>query len=153
MFDSVLIVCTGNICRSPVGERYLRHLFPKKKIDSAGTRACTGLAASYQMKEVAARYGLSLAGHTGTPLTEDKLNQYDLILAMEKTHIFHILSMAPYVRGKTFLFGHWIAQQNIPDPIGYDDAVFEAVYQLIAQASQQWANKLNSTLSWRNGCL
>ncbi|MDK6849581.1 protein tyrosine phosphatase, partial [Klebsiella quasipneumoniae] len=35
MFDSILVVCTGNICRSPIGERYLQSLLPHKKISSA----------------------------------------------------------------------------------------------------------------------
>ena len=39
MFNSILVVCTGNICRSPIGERLLRNALPKKKIDSAGTGA------------------------------------------------------------------------------------------------------------------
>ncbi|HFQ9681356.1 TPA: protein tyrosine phosphatase, partial [Escherichia coli] len=39
MFDRILIVCTGNICRSPIGERFLRNLLPNKKIDSAGIGA------------------------------------------------------------------------------------------------------------------
>ncbi|WP_446668297.1 arsenate reductase/protein-tyrosine-phosphatase family protein, partial [Klebsiella pneumoniae] len=39
MFDSILIVCTGNICRSPIAERILRSLLPEKRIDSAGTGA------------------------------------------------------------------------------------------------------------------
>lgn len=45
MFNSILVVCTGNICRSPIGERYLRSLFPNKRIDSAGTNALVGHAA------------------------------------------------------------------------------------------------------------
>ncbi|MCP6513951.1 protein tyrosine phosphatase, partial [Klebsiella pneumoniae] len=39
MFNSILVVCTGNICRSPIGERFLRRVLPEKKIDSAGTEA------------------------------------------------------------------------------------------------------------------
>ncbi|EIV9767224.1 protein tyrosine phosphatase, partial [Klebsiella pneumoniae] len=39
MFNSILVVCTGNICRSPLGERYLKAALPEKKIDSAGTGA------------------------------------------------------------------------------------------------------------------
>ncbi|MBL3081959.1 protein tyrosine phosphatase, partial [Klebsiella pneumoniae] len=37
MFESILVICTGNICRSPIGERLLRKLLPSKVIDSAGT--------------------------------------------------------------------------------------------------------------------
>ncbi|MCG3004206.1 protein tyrosine phosphatase, partial [Escherichia coli] len=45
MFESILVVCTGNICRSPLGERYLKKLLPSKKIESAGTGAVVGYEA------------------------------------------------------------------------------------------------------------
>ncbi|WP_445923217.1 arsenate reductase/protein-tyrosine-phosphatase family protein, partial [Klebsiella pneumoniae] len=45
MFDSILVVCTGNICRSPIGERFLRKVLPNKRIDSAGTGALIDHAA------------------------------------------------------------------------------------------------------------
>jgi predicted protein tyrosine phosphatase len=53
MFDSILVVCTGNICRSPIGERYLRNLLPDKKIDSAGTGALIEHAADDSAIKVA----------------------------------------------------------------------------------------------------
>ncbi|HCR3060929.1 TPA: protein tyrosine phosphatase, partial [Escherichia coli] len=53
MFDSILVVCTGNICRSPLGERYLRREFPNKKIDSAGTGALVGYPADASAEKVA----------------------------------------------------------------------------------------------------
>ncbi|HFE7854362.1 TPA: protein tyrosine phosphatase, partial [Klebsiella pneumoniae] len=45
MFDSILVICTGNICRSPIAERILRKIFPNKKIDSAGVGAMVGYPA------------------------------------------------------------------------------------------------------------
>jgi protein-tyrosine phosphatase len=60
MFDSILVVCTGNICRSPIGERYLRNLLPDKKIDSAGTGALIEHAADNSAIKVAQIHGLSL---------------------------------------------------------------------------------------------
>ncbi|HII0070531.1 TPA: protein tyrosine phosphatase, partial [Klebsiella variicola] len=39
MFNSILVVCTGNICRSPIGERILKQLLPTMQVDSAGTAA------------------------------------------------------------------------------------------------------------------
>lgn len=62
MFDSILVVCTGNICRSPIGERYLRNLLPDKKIDSAGTGALIEHAADNSAIKVAQLHGLSLEG-------------------------------------------------------------------------------------------
>jgi protein-tyrosine phosphatase len=48
MFNSVLVICTGNICRSPTAERRLRQLLPDKKIDSAGVGALVGHEADQQ---------------------------------------------------------------------------------------------------------
>ncbi|WP_441294782.1 arsenate reductase/protein-tyrosine-phosphatase family protein, partial [Klebsiella pneumoniae] len=42
MFNSILVLCTGNICRSPIAERILRDFFPEKEIDSAGLGALVG---------------------------------------------------------------------------------------------------------------
>ncbi|MBZ7658447.1 protein tyrosine phosphatase, partial [Klebsiella oxytoca] len=105
MFDSILVVCTGNICRSPIGERFLREIMPTKKIDSAGTGALVNHAADESAIKVAIEHGLSLDGHKGRQFTASIGRQYDLILAMEKSHIEQIGRIAPEARGKTMLFG------------------------------------------------
>lgn len=60
MFNSILVVCTGNICRSPIGERYLRNIMPDKIIDSAGTGALVGHDADISALKIAAKHGISL---------------------------------------------------------------------------------------------
>ncbi|HCD7054178.1 TPA: protein tyrosine phosphatase, partial [Klebsiella pneumoniae] len=107
MFNSILVVCTGNICRSPIGERYLRSLLPNKKIDSAGTSALVDHAADESAILVASSHGISLDGHVAKQFTSSLGRQYDLILVMEKYHIEQIGRIAPEARGKTMLFGHW----------------------------------------------
>lgn len=143
MFDSILIVCTGNICRSPIGERYLRNLLPNKTIDSAGTGALVGHAADDSAKRVAKNYGLSLDGHKARQFTSSLGRHYDLILVMEKKHLEEIGRIAPEVRGKVMLFGHWLGQIGIPDPYRKSDEAFISVYELIEQAGQRWAKKLD----------
>ncbi|RTA50300.1 protein tyrosine phosphatase [Klebsiella pneumoniae subsp. pneumoniae] len=110
MFESILVVCTGNICRSPIGERYMRSVLPNKKIDSAGTGALIDHEADAQAKKIAKMNGLSLEGHLGRQLTPAMARQYDLILVMERIHLEQIGRIAPEVRGKTMLFGHWLNQ-------------------------------------------
>ncbi|HEC2555551.1 TPA: protein tyrosine phosphatase [Raoultella ornithinolytica] len=144
MFDSILIVCTGNICRSPIGERYLRNLLPDKKIDSAGTGALIEHAADNSAIKVAQNHGLSLEGHHSRQFTSSLGRQYDLILAMEKSHIEQIGNIAPEARGKTMLFGHWLEQRDIPDPYRKSDEAFLSVYKLIEQAGKLWAQKLGA---------
>ncbi|HFP9402808.1 TPA: protein tyrosine phosphatase [Raoultella planticola] len=144
MFDSILVVCTGNICRSPIGERYLRNLLPDKKIDSAGTGALVEHAADNSAIKVAQNHGLSLEGHHSRQFTSSLGRQYDLILAMEKSHIEQISRIAPEARGKTMLFGQWIGKRDIPDPYHKSEEAFASVYDLIEQAGKRWAEKLGA---------
>ncbi|HFC9869941.1 arsenate reductase/protein-tyrosine-phosphatase family protein [Klebsiella pneumoniae] len=142
MFDSILVVCTGNICRSPIGERYLRNSLPKKIIDSAGTGALVGNEADEAANRIAIKHGLSLEGHKGQQFTSALARKYELILVMEKSHIEQIGKIAPEARGKTMLFGHWINQRDIPDPYRKSDEAFASVYELIQQAGALWVEKL-----------
>ncbi|MFQ1061160.1 protein tyrosine phosphatase [Klebsiella pneumoniae] len=143
MFDNILVVCTGNICRSPIGERLLRRALPDKKIDSAGISALVDHAADASAIRVAEKHHLSLAGHSAKQFTPALGRQYDLLLVMEHHHLEQVSRMAPEVRGKTMLFGHWLEGKEIPDPYRKSDEAFDFVYQLIEQASQRWVAKLD----------
>ena len=143
MFNSILIVCTGNICRSPIAERKLRELLPGKKIDSAGTGALVDHAADASAIMVSAKHGLMLDGHKGKQISSRLANQYDLILVMEKSHLEQISTMSPESRGKIMLLGHWLNQKEIPDPYRKSQEAFESVYTLINEACLGWAKKLN----------
>ena len=144
MFNSILVVCTGNICRSPIAERFLQNLLPDRKIDSAGTGALIAHSADESAVKVAGAYGLSLAGHKGRQFTSALGRQYDLILVMEKQHLEEVGRIAPELRGKTMLFGHWLNQREIPDPYRKSDEAFLSVYKLIEQAGKLWAQKLSA---------
>lgn len=144
MFDSILVVCTGNICRSPIGERFLRRALPNKRIDSAGTGALVGHNADSSAIKIAAQNGLSLEGHKGQQFTSSLAREYDLILVMEKSHIEQICRIAPEVRGKTMLFGQWLGHREIPDPYRKSEEAFASVYQLIEQAGLLWVEKLGA---------
>lgn len=144
MFNAILVVCTGNICRSPLGERLLRRHFPKKKIDSAGLDALIGLPADLMAAKAAAQRDLSLAGHNSQQFTPQLAQQYELILVMENHHQNQITQLAPEASGKTMLYGHWIEQEQIPDPYRKGQQAFEHVYLLLEQAAEMWATKLDA---------
>lgn len=144
MFDSILVVCVGNICRSPTGERLLKQLLPTKDIDSAGIGAVVGSSADAVASQVAEAHGVSLDNHVSKQLTRELCRRYSLILVMEKSHIEAVTRLAPEVRGKTMLFGHWLNQKDIPDPYGKSQEAFEFVYRLLADSAHKWANALNS---------
>lgn len=142
MFNSILVVCTGNICRSPIGERLLRQALPGKKIDSAGVGALVDHAADASAIAVSQKHELLLDGHKAQQFTGTLGRQYDLILVMEKHHIEQVTKIAPEARGKTMLYGHWLDGKEIPDPYRQSMEAFEFVYQLLDQACNSWVRKL-----------
>jgi protein-tyrosine phosphatase len=143
MFDSILVVCVGNICRSPTGEHLLKQVLPNKRITSAGISALVGKGADATAMNIADAHNLSLEGHVAKQLTKELCREYSLILVMEKGHIDAVCRLAPEIRGKTMLFGHWLEQREIPDPYRKSAEAFEFVYRLLADSSQKWAQALN----------
>ena len=146
MFNKILVVCVGNICRSPSGERILQAKLPNKLIASAGVgtenSGLAGKPADKMAAEVALAHGYSLEGHQAQQLTSELCRDYDLILVMEKGHIDAVTHIAPEARGKTMLFGQWIGQQDIPDPYRQSKEAFDHAYGLIDQAATAWSQKL-----------
>ncbi|HIF0661271.1 TPA: protein tyrosine phosphatase [Klebsiella pneumoniae] len=142
MFNSILVICTGNICRSPIAERILRNLLPSIKVDSAGTGAMVGHSADETAALIAAKHNISLDNHEGRQLTSAMARNYDLLLVMEHYHVQQINQIAPEVRGKTMLLGHWLGGKEIPDPYRKNEEAFELVYKLVEQSCSGWANKL-----------
>ncbi|WP_431223034.1 protein tyrosine phosphatase [Serratia sp. L9] len=142
MFNSILVVCVGNICRSPIGERLMQKLLPTKKIASAGIMALVGKPADSSANLVAKQNSLSLEGHQAVQLTAKMCHEYDLILVMEKVHIEMICNIAPEARGKIMLYGHW-NQQEVADPYRQSMEAFEFVYSILNSSAQKWAEILN----------
>lgn len=146
MFNNILVVCVGNICRSPTGERMLQSLLANKKVASAGIAAeksrLVGKPADAMAIQVAAEHGVDVENHQSQQLTSQLCAQYDLILVMEKGHMEALTSIAPEARGKTMLFGQWIGQQDIPDPYRQSKEAFEHAFKLIDEAAHAWAKKL-----------
>lgn len=146
MFNNILVVCVGNICRSPTGERVLQSLLTNKKVASAGIAAensrLVGKPADAMAIEVAAEHGVNVQAHQSQQLTPQLCAQYDLILVMEKGHMEALTSIAPEARGKTMLFAQWIGQQDIPDPYRQSKEAFEHAFKLIEASAAAWAKKL-----------
>ncbi|NIF23023.1 MULTISPECIES: arsenate reductase/protein-tyrosine-phosphatase family protein [Pantoea] len=143
MFNSILVICTANICRSPLAERILRREFPDKKIDSAGIMALVNKPADEGAIAIASQHGLSLEGHRARQFTPHLGLRYELILAMEKQHLQHISRMAPEVSGKSMLLGYWLDQREVMDPFRRGDDAFARSYDLINLACQKWVAQIN----------
>lgn len=129
MFN-VLLVCTGNTCRSPMAAALLAHIAEnagaadKICVTSAGISAWQQ-PASPQAKAVMRRAGLNLDKHCSTQLDAAKLGEADLILAMTASHKRAIVGMAPEVRQKVFTLPEFAGETgDIADPFGGSEAEY-----------------------------
>ncbi|VVP36137.1 Low molecular weight protein-tyrosine-phosphatase Wzb [Pseudomonas fluorescens] len=144
MFNKILVVCIGNICRSPTVEALLKSRLAHRGIDvsSAGLGALVDKPMDSTALEVLREHGGDHPDHKGRQLTREMLQQADIVLTMEKRHVESIARMAPEVRGKTFLLGKWQKDQEIPDPYRQQKVAFEHVYRLMTQGVDSWSKKL-----------
>lgn len=141
MFSQILVVCVGNICRSPIGQALLQSKLGHLTVDSAGIQALAGKPADSHAKKIAEQHELNLQHHRGKQLDLTLCSKSDLILTMEKSHIDAVTEISPSARGKTMLLGHWI-DKEIPDPYRKSEEMFAHVFNLIQEASLAWVKKL-----------
>lgn len=146
MFNSLLIVCTGNICRSPVAEYLFRQRLEGSarwngRVVSAGIDALEDQGADATVLGMMRARGIDLAPHRARQLTPEDLRQADLVLVMETHQREAILDLDPTARGKTFLLGHWI-NAEIPDPYRRGDDAHRTAIELIVAASEPWLDRL-----------
>lgn len=144
MFNRILTVCVGNICRSPTAEILLRaHLpSPPYQVSSAGVGALVGKGVESTAARMLEANGFDPSGHVARMLTREMLHESDLVLAMEKPHLQHILSLAPEARGKVFLLGKWQNESEIADPYRRGEAAFALAYDQIAEGVAAWVARI-----------
>lgn len=141
-FDNILVVCVGNICRSPIAEALLRSRYPDKHIDSAGVGALVGHAADPNAVAVMADAEIDITSHVAKQINAALVGQADLILTMSVNQTKWIEAQWPHCRGKTFRIGHWL-DQDIADPYRRERSAFEITKQDIITSLELWADKIS----------
>ncbi|RUO18680.1 low molecular weight protein-tyrosine-phosphatase [Aliidiomarina haloalkalitolerans] len=142
MFNKILVVCIGNICRSPTAEFLLKRELPHKDVASAGLYAMQGHDMNDQARTIAEANGVPCPEHTARQFTSELAKQYDLILVMEKRHRDDIAKRFPEALAKTMLLGHWDGGKDIPDPYKKSDEVFKQIFKMLETSALSWSKKL-----------
>ncbi|HAV47107.1 MAG TPA: protein tyrosine phosphatase [Psychrobacter sp.] len=141
-FDNILVVCVGNICRSPMAEALLKQRYPHKNIDSAGVGALVGHSADPAALEIMAKQEIDITNHVAKQIDEGLAKKADLIFTMSDSQTKWIEERWPFCRGKTFKLGHW-QDKDIADPYKHEMSAFQTAYQDIVVSLEQWANKIS----------
>ncbi|MGI2027827.1 low molecular weight protein-tyrosine-phosphatase [Endozoicomonas acroporae] len=148
MFKNILVVCVGNICRSPTAEYMLKKRFGELgsniTVNSAGLGALVGKSAADKAAELAASHGIDLTPHVAQQLTASMIHDHDLILVMEEGHIKACEGITPAARGKTHLLGRWQNNLEIPDPWRQGDEAYTLAFNLIQTSVEKWVEKVGS---------
>ncbi len=144
MFNRILTVCVGNICRSPTAEILLQEMLPTPtyQISSAGIGALVGKGVEPTALAILQAKGHTTPNHQARQLTRELLRSVDLVLTMEKRHVDHILGFAPEARGKVFLLGKWQKEREIDDPYRKGEAAFQLAYEQILEGTLAWATRI-----------
>lgn len=145
MFDSILVVCRANICRSPVAAAMLRQRLPGHRIQSAGVAALVGHGVEPTARQLAKDDGLDLSQHRANQLDAILLGEVDLVLVMSEGQRSEIGKRWPAALGKTMRMGHWLQDgrgQDIPDPYQKSREAYVHVHRLLARAADEWQRRL-----------
>jgi len=123
---TIMFVCTGNTCRSPMAVGALRVLLEKERpgkfeVISSGTGAAIGFPATDFAVEATKIWNGDLSEHRSQPVTEELIDQSDLILAMTPSHLRELLRLKPSAQSKFFLL------KNFPDPSPDGDSVDDPI--------------------------
>jgi protein-tyrosine-phosphatase len=141
----ILLVCTGNTCRSPMAQAMLAHLLAVRgkrdiAVESAGVMAFPGMHASPQAVRVMHERGFDISGHRSRLLTPDLLGDADLVLCMSDDIARAVRAMGGDTRAKplsVYTAGHG---GNIEDPFGKEINAYRAcaaqLYGILTQVAQ-----------------
>lgn len=134
----ILMVCLGNICRSPLAEGVMRHMVEKEgldwEIDSAGTGNWhVGQPPHHGSVRVARHHDIDISSQVCRQFSVSDFDEFDLILVMDKSNLRDVLSLARNEadKKKVQLF---LGDKEVPDP--YYTNLFEEAFELIEKGCQ-----------------
>ena len=156
MGPTILFVCTGNLCRSPMAEGLLRHHLEEHgqagdfNVRSAGTWAVEGSPASVNSVRTMLEWNINLSEHAAHLLTMEDVKEASLVLVMEKTHRDDIVRLLPEEAYKIHLLSEMVGLRDaVEDPYGEDMEAYRDTAGHIAELIEQGYERI-LRLSKRN---
>jgi len=146
MIKHILVVCVGNICRSPMAEALLRRELRGQDgvtVASAGLGALVGHPASEHSVELMDEMGEDITGHRARQIHPDMVRDADLVLVMEAGHKRAIDDADATARGKVYRLCEW-QDKDIDDPYRRRREAYEMALADIREGVASWVEKIKA---------
>ncbi|MBN3804514.1 hypothetical protein GXB81_15870 [Paraburkholderia sp. Ac-20336] len=143
MIRNILVVCTGNLYRSPIAEALLQAVLPDCEVRSAGLHAALGTLAPQVLREMFAAHGLTRPHWAPWQIGSADVVRADLLLVMETGQKRELEKRFPAAAGKTFLYGASVGG-DIEDPHGGSAEVLERVFEQIRACVPGWVQRIDA---------
>ena len=142
--SNVLVICHGNICRSPFAEALLESMHARLSVKSAGLAATGGDPVQPGALRVAREFGIDLSNHQSRRLERIDLEWADLILGMEGRHVMSVKQLLGNTASNVVTVGDFLERSPhlIPDPWGQPDEYFRSVFAQIKAGIKSLCVKL-----------
>ena len=142
----ILMVCLGNICRSPLAEGILQSKLPENFIvESAGTIDMhQGKCPDHRSIETGHHYNVDISQQKSRHFSEKDFQEFDRIYGMDQNNVQDILSLAKSENDRNKVSLILENNQEVPDPYWSEMEAFDKVYHLLDKACERIASELKS---------
>lgn len=151
----VLVVCSGNTCRSPMAEALLKNIWQSQglpvrlEVVSRGTAAADGMPATEEAKKAVAVRGLSLEEHRSGQVTEADLRQADIVITMTDAHKSALVQRYPHYAEKVMTLADAsgrVLSGDVSDPIGLGQAAYDRTASDLERGLRSFCERLKRLL-------